>query len=69
MAGERLAVEQALAKRNVLVRAHGLEADELAAGVRHHQLEPAVGFAFLEGVLRDVGDAADHALGHQLNLS
>ena len=69
VAGKRRAVEQALAQRYVLVRALRLEAEELAARVRHHELEPALGLAFLETVLGDIGHAADHALRHQLNLS
>jgi hypothetical protein len=69
VAGERRAVEQALAQRHVLVRAHRLEAEELAAGVRHHELEAALGLALLESVLGDVRDLAYEATGHQLYLS
>ena len=64
VAGEHRAVEQALAKRYLLVRADRLEAEELAAGVGDYQLEAALELALLEPVLGDLDHTADKALSH-----
>jgi hypothetical protein len=69
VAGQHRAVVEPFAERHVLVRAHRLVAEELAARVRDEELQAALGLALLHGVRGDVAHAAYESLSHQLNLS
>src|SRR5256885_758371 len=71
VAGEHRAVEEALAKRYLLVRADRLEAEEFPARIRHHDLQAVFGLALLEAVFRHLHRTAQQTLAHglQLNLS
>ena len=61
VAGQRRAVEQSFAQRDVLVRAARLEPEEFAARVRDQQLQAALGFEFPELVFGHVGNTAYEA--------
>src|SRR5207245_7349889 len=71
VAGEHRAVEEALAKRYLLVRADRLEAEEFPARIRHHDLQAVFGLALLEAVFRHLDRTSQQTIAHglQLNLS